>query len=101
MRISAINGSYQSLMNSSKPNILKKKVYFCLSGLLIIALSSIWLSSASAGPFRADLKQFILNELIYINLPPSGEKVDALYVLGGSQPSLELKFNTAAEILDS
>jgi uncharacterized SAM-binding protein YcdF (DUF218 family) len=40
----------------------------------------------------------ILSELIDINPLPSGSKVDAIYVLGGSQTSLELKYKTASEL---
>jgi len=40
----------------------------------------------------------ILSELIDINPLPSGSKVDAIYVLGGSQTGLELKYKTASEL---
>ncbi|MBW1720052.1 MAG: hypothetical protein JRJ43_10940 [Deltaproteobacteria bacterium] len=40
----------------------------------------------------------ILDELIDINPLPSGAKVDAIYVLGGSQTNLELKYKTASEL---
>ena len=43
--------------------------------------------------FRTDLKKLILDGLTYINPPPFGSKVDATYVLGGSQRSLEYKYN--------
>ncbi|MEA3435258.1 MAG: YdcF family protein [Thermodesulfobacteriota bacterium] len=39
-----------------------------------------------------------MSELIDINPLPSGTKVDAIYVLGGSQTSLELKYKTASEL---
>lgn len=40
----------------------------------------------------------ILNELIYVNPPPSKAKVDAVYVLGGNQRSLESKIKAAADL---
>ena len=56
------------------------------------------MNSASSGAFRTDLKHLILSELIDINPLPSGAKVDAIYVLGGSQTSLEHKYKTASEL---
>ncbi len=40
----------------------------------------------------------MLDELIRINPPAPGAKVDALYVLGSSQTSLEYKYKTAADL---
>ena len=40
----------------------------------------------------------ILDELIYIDPPPAGAKVDVIYVLGGSQRSLEFKYKKASEL---
>ena len=68
------------------------------SAFLVIAISALWLNSNNAGHFRTNLKQFILDELIDINPPPSGEKIDAIYVLGGSPRSLAFKYKTAAEL---
>ena len=42
----------------------------------------------------------ILSELIDTNPLPSGTKVDAIYVLGGSQTSLEFKYKKAAEFFN-
>jgi uncharacterized SAM-binding protein YcdF (DUF218 family) len=56
------------------------------------------LNSASSGAFRTDLKHLILSELIDINPPPAGAKVDVIYVLGGSQTSLEHKYKKASEL---
>ena len=41
---------------------------------------------------------YLLKKLVYSNPPPIGEKVDVIYVLGGSQRSLELKYKTAAKL---
>ena len=77
---------------------ITSKLYFSFSLLLIFTISAIWLNSGSAGHFRTDLKHSILNELTYIDPPAPGTKVDVLYVLGGSQRSLEFKYKTAAEL---
>ena len=71
---------------------------FIFSVLLVFLFSAIWLNTGSASSFRTDLKQSILNELIYINPPALGAKVDAIYVLGGNQRSLEFKYKTAADL---
>jgi uncharacterized SAM-binding protein YcdF (DUF218 family) len=74
------------------------KLYYFLSALFVFALSTIWLNSNSADHYRTDLKQLILAKLIYDNPPPSGAKVDAIYVFGGSQRSLEFKYKTVADL---
>jgi len=66
--------------------------------LLAFTLSLIWLNSNRAGHVRADLKHLLSDELIHINPPTPGSKVDAIYVLGGSQTSLEYKYKTAADL---
>ena len=71
---------------------------FIFSALLVLAFSAIWLNTGYSSAIRTDLKQSILNELIYINPPAPGAKVDAIYVLGGNQRSLELKYKTAADL---
>ena len=80
------------------PNIQNSKLYLFSTALFILVLSAIWLSSNSAGRFRTDLKRFILNELIYNNPLPYGAKADAIYILGGSQKSLEFKYKTVADL---
>ena len=71
---------------------------FIFSALLVLVFSAIWLNTGYSSAIRTDLKQSILNELIYINPPAPGAKVDAIYVLGGNQGSLELKYKTVAEL---
>jgi len=79
--------------------IFSKPVFFILfSALLAFTLSFIWLNSNSASHFRADLKHLLSDELIRINHPAPGAKLDAIYVLGGSQRSLELKYKTVADL---
>ncbi len=69
-----------------------------LSALFIFLFSAIWLNSASSSAFRTDLKRLLSDELIYIDPPPAGAKVDAIYVLGGSQTGLEYSYKTASEL---
>ena len=69
-----------------------------LSALLVFTISAIWLNTGYSIALRTDLKQSILNELIHINPPAPGVKVDAIYVLGGNQRSLELNYKTAADL---
>ena len=76
-----------------------KPIFFIsFSALFVFLFSAIWLNSTSSGAFRTDLKHLILDELIDINPPSAGSKVDAIYVLGGSQTSLEHKYKTASEL---
>jgi len=85
-------------MLNSKLKIQNSKLYFFSSALFVFALPAIWLNTNSAGHFRTDLKRFILSELVYNNPSPFGAKADAIYVLGGSQRSLEFKYKTAADL---
>jgi len=85
-------------MLNSKLKTKNSKLYLLSTVLFVFALSTIWLNSNNAGHFRTDLKQFILNELIDINPPPFGAKVDAIYILGGSQRSLAFKYKLAADL---
>ncbi len=71
-------------MLNSKLKTNNSKLFIFFTFLFVFALSTIWLNSNSAGHFRTDLKQLILNELIYINPSPFGAKADTIYVLGGT-----------------
>jgi len=82
----------------NRPIILKPISLILFSTLLVFILSIIWLNSSSASNFRADLKQLLSDELIRINPPAPETKVDVIYVLGGSQKSLEHKYKTAADL---
>ena len=77
---------------------ISSKLYFLFSALLVFTISAIWLNTGYSSAIRTDLKHSILKELIYINTPAPGAKVDAIYVLGGNQRSLELKYKTAADL---
>jgi len=89
------------LRNARRAGLCKSvshKKLCVLSALLVFVFSAIWLNTGSANAIRTDLKQSILNELIYVNPPAPGAKVDVIYVLGGNQRSLELKYKTAADL---
>ena len=76
----------------------KPIIFISFSALLAFTLSFIWLNSNSASHFRADLRHLLSDELIRINPPAPETKVDVLYVLGGSQRSLEHRYKTAADL---
>jgi uncharacterized SAM-binding protein YcdF (DUF218 family) len=79
--------------------IFSKPIFFIsFSALFVFVLSVIWLNSNSASHVRADLKHLLSDELIRINPPAPGAKVYAIYVLGGSQRSLEHRYKTAADL---
>lgn len=65
--------------------------------LLIVIGGVLWLNSEISRGFREDLKQTISQELV-VSIPPDpGEKIDAMYLLGGNQRSMEYKFQKASE----
>lgn len=51
----------------------------------------------SSGVFRSSLKDYLSNRLIACDTLKPGDFVDIVYILGGSQKSLKLKFKTAAD----
>ena len=76
-----------------------KPIFFIsFSALLAFTLFLVWLNSNSASNFRADLRHLLSNELIHVNPPAPGTKVDALYVLGGGQTSLKYRYKTVADL---
>jgi len=84
-------------MNPNSPNPLFFLSIFVLLFAVVISLS-LWLKSESSSTFKAKIEDSIQKELISMDQIPSQTKVDAIYVLGGSQKSLALKFNTAARL---
>ena len=79
--------------------LTSKSTYFSAYCVLFVLVSIyVWLNTENSSAFRTDLKQLLLNELVYINPAPLGAKVDVVYVLGGSPKSLELKYKTAAKL---
>jgi uncharacterized SAM-binding protein YcdF (DUF218 family) len=71
-----------------------------VAACVFLASSSftLWLVSESSSAFRANLKDFIREELIREDEKIYTNVVDAIYVLGGAQCSLGFKFRTAAEL---
>ena len=65
---------------------------------LVLSSFSLWLASDNSSAFRAILKHLIREELVSENPKTYPNVVDAIYVLGGSQSSLEFKFKTTAEL---
>lgn len=79
--------------------LTSKPTYFtAFFTLFILALSYAWLNTDSSSSARSDMKQSLLEKLVYSNPPPIGAKVDVIYVLGGSQRSLKFKYKTAAKL---
>lgn len=66
-----------------------------------ITFFTIWLQTESSRGFRRYLKQWLRNELISIDRLSPPKIIDAIYILGGSQRSLEYKFETAADLYNS
>ena len=67
------------------------------STLLAVTLFIIWLNSDNASSYREGFKSFLLDELISINPPLPNKNIAVIYVLGGSQRSLEYKYKIAAD----
>jgi len=69
-----------------------------LSVFIALIFFTVWLNSGNSSTFRANIEHLLKNELISPDSTPSATNVDAIYLLGGSQRSLELKFKTAATL---
>ena len=69
------------------------KVLIFLAGLIFV----VWLNSSGAADFRSYIREFILKELVHLNPLHPGQAADVAYVLGGSQRSLEFKYETVGE----
>jgi uncharacterized SAM-binding protein YcdF (DUF218 family) len=66
--------------------------------MLPIFLFGLWFTTPPSNDLRGKIADLIRAELIRVNPQLPINKVDAAYVLGGSQASLELKFKTASEL---
>lgn len=77
----------------------------CLGLLAVCVFLSVaagaWLLSGSAASFRLWLNETLLEELVRVVPAPLSEAVDAAYVLGGTQESLEYKYRIAADLVAS
>ena len=69
-----------------------------LAAFSVLILSCVWLQTESASALRTNLKEWFGRQLITVDQVPPKNTVDAIYVLGGSQNSLELKFKRASEL---
>ncbi len=67
-----------------------------ISFFVIIATGLLFLECS--GFLRSSLKDSLSNKLIANYSLPVNEVVDVVYILGGSQKSLKLKFKTAADL---
>ena len=81
----------------TKP-LAKKLILSIAVCAFLISSFVLWLISEPSSAFRANLKDLMRKELIRIDLKPSKKIVDAIYILGGPQSSLKLKFKKAAEL---
>jgi uncharacterized SAM-binding protein YcdF (DUF218 family) len=66
--------------------------------LIVSSIFVVWLESDDSSAFRTKLKELLRAELIRENSKNIPKTVDAIYILGGAENSLELKFQTAAEL---
>ena len=77
----------------------------CLALLAVCVFLAVaagaWLFSGSAAGFRLQLSEILLKELFREAPVPPGESVDAAYVLGGTEESLEYKYRTVADLVAS
>ncbi|MCD6184482.1 MAG: YdcF family protein [Deltaproteobacteria bacterium] len=74
----------------------KPLTVFILSLFSILIVCAALIGSNNARIFRA-VKQSIRKEVIKVDPPAQGEKIDVIYILGGNQTSMELKSKTASE----
>ncbi len=77
----------------------------CLGFLAVCVFLTVavgaWLLSGSAASFRLQLSEILLKELFREVPVPPGESVDAAYVLGGTEESLEYKYRTVVDLVAS
>jgi uncharacterized SAM-binding protein YcdF (DUF218 family) len=64
--------------------------------VLLITTYALCAIIGSSNTLSSNLEDLINKELIQVDPQPPSNMVDAIYVLGGTQSSLEFKFNTAA-----
>ena len=72
-------------------SILVVTCVFLLSGSL-----TVWLISESSSAFRGDIEDLLTKQLVREDSVIRANVVDAIYLLGGSQNSLQFKFNRTA-----
>ncbi len=85
-------------IDSTNPINAKPILYLSLFALLALVLVIMWPRSGLQNAIGATLKPSIESSLIYTDPFPIKMKADAIYVLGGSQDSLEYRFAKAADL---
>lgn len=75
-----------------------KAILIAAFAFLVSSSFALWLASESSSAFRINLKDLIREELVCVDPIIYTNVVDAIYVLGGSQSSLKLKFKTASDL---
>lgn len=74
----------------------KLKLVLFFMGLTIPLFFALWVISGDSSPFKVNLGDLIRKELVRVDPLPT-KMVDAIYMLGGSQGSLEFKFKSVAD----
>ena len=78
--------------------IIVRVILIAACAFLISSSFILWLITDDSDEFRANLRDRIRKELIREDSKRFTNVVDAIYVLGGSQNSLEFKFKRSAEL---
>jgi uncharacterized SAM-binding protein YcdF (DUF218 family) len=78
--------------------IIVRVILIATCAFLISSSFALWLATEGSSEFRANLRDRIRKELIREDLKRFTNVVDAIYLLGGSQNSLEFKFKKAADL---
>jgi len=78
--------------------IIVRVILIAACAFLISSSFALWLATEGSSEFRANLRDRIRKELIREDSKRFTNAVDAIYLLGGPQRSLEYKFKTAAEL---
>jgi len=79
-------------------SLVRSFLFISLSVFIAFIFFAVWLNSGNSTTFRANIKHLLKNELISLDSISSATNVDAIYIMGGSQSSLEFKFKAAAEL---
>jgi len=78
--------------------IIVRVILIAACAFLISSSFILWLITDDSDEFRANLRDRIRKELIREDSKRFTNVVDAIYLLGGSQNSLEFKFKRAADL---
>ena len=87
------------LPKNNRSHIIIVRVILIAACAFLISFSFVlWLATDDSDEFRANLRDRIRKELIREDSKRFTNVVDAIYLLGGSQNSLEFKFKRAADL---